>query len=128
VALDFRELHSRLDRRDHAFRDAVLQVEHVAEIAVKTIGPQMHAGERRRSVCPVIRRRLPPRRTLPFEHVSDAEFASDLSRISTAFAFEDAGRIAGDDEQAAAARQRGDDGLPPCRRRNSPAQDRRSYW
>src|SRR6202012_5688566 len=106
---DLGELYGRLDRGDHAFGDAVLQVEDVAEPAIEAVGPQMPAGVRIDQLSGDAQA-LAAAADAAFEHIGDAKLAPDLADIYGPVLVEEGG-VAGDDEQPAAAGQRGDDVL-----------------
>ena len=107
--LSFDEQHFWLDGRDHALRDLVLEREHVREFAIEALCPEMVAGlridELRRSTDPV---RRPAHAS--FEHVADAELASDLLHVERAPLVGECG-VARDDEEPAIVRERRDDVL-----------------
>jgi hypothetical protein len=99
----------RLDGADYAFRDPVLKVEDVLEVAVETFGPEVAAAERvdqLRGEADAIGRLA----HAALQHVAHAEIAGDLPHVNRPVLV-DEGRVAGDDEQPPEARQRGDDVL-----------------
>ena len=95
------------DRADDARRHLVLQIEDVLELAVEAVRPEMRAGcgidELPGDAHPVCRLAH-----AAFEHVAHPELAADLLHVHGPALVGEA-RIAGDHEQPAHARQRGDD-------------------
>ena len=99
----------RLDRRDDGLGDLVLHREHIGELAVVAFGPDVAAG------CDVVELRGDPHPVAfladaAFDHVADAELLGDLLQVDR-LALVDERRVAGDDEEPAQLRQRGDDVL-----------------
>src|SRR6266536_1192603 len=102
-ALDLRLFEPGRDRADDALGHLVLELENVLERAVETVGPQM------RPVCRIdeLRRDAHPVGRLAhaaFEHVTDAELATDLLYVYGMTLVGEA-RIAGDHEYIAKPRQ-----------------------
>ena len=106
-ATDLACLQRRLDDSGNVGRDLILKLEHVFERTVEPVGPQMRAGLRldqlRRDAHPVARFAH-----AAFEHVAHSQFAGDLPHVDGS-AFVGGARVAGDNEQPADARERGDD-------------------
>src|SRR5262245_55560759 len=77
---DFGESDLGLNRRHHAFRNAILQIENVVDLALKAVCPEVRA---RRCVNQLCREPEalagPPDTTL--EHIAGAQVASDISNI-----------------------------------------------
>src|SRR5215218_3328744 len=101
------DVEVRLDRRDDALGDLVLDGEEVAELAVVAVGPDVLAG------LGVDELRRDPHAPASdshaaLEHVADAERLGDLAHIH-GLPFVGEARVAGDDEQPAQARERGDE-------------------
>ena len=99
----------RLDRGDDRLGDLVLHGEHVGEVAVVALGPEMAAGgdvvELRGDAHAVA-----ALAHAAFEHVADAELVGDLLHVD-GLALVDERRVARDHEEPAQLRQRGDDVL-----------------
>src|SRR6266545_5198381 len=107
--LDLDELQLRLDRTDYAFGHAILQIENVAHFAVEAIGPDVGAG---RSINELPREPKTMARApnASLQHIADTKLAPNLTDIND-LAFVGEGRVACDDEQPVATRERGDDVL-----------------
>ena len=76
-ATTFGSLQGRIDDAGNTGRDFVLEVEHVSEQAVETVGPKVGAG----FGIDQLRRDADPAAALadrPFKHIPDTEFASNL--------------------------------------------------
>ena len=100
-------LQCRLDDAGDARRHLVLKLEDIFERAVEAVGPEMRAGRR----VDQLRGDAHPTAGLAhraFEHIAHAELAPDLLHIDR-LALVGEARIAGDDEEPADARERGDD-------------------
>src|SRR6516162_10208309 len=99
-------LQCRLDNTGSAESDFVLKLENIFQRAVETVGPQMRPAEGIDQLPgdPHLRSRLAHR---AFQNVADAKFAPDLLHIYR-LTLVGEGRIAGDDEEPADARERGD--------------------
>ena len=108
-ALDLRLLELWRDRADDALGHPVLQLEDVLERAVEAVGPEMGAGRRIDELAGDAHA-VRGLAHAAFEHVAHAELAADLPHVDGAALVGEA-RIAGDHEQPANARQRGDDVL-----------------
>ena len=108
-AKSFFGIKMRLDRSDHLLGDLVQHGEHVAQLAVVLLGPDVLAGlgldqlagDPDAFACGA---------HAALEHVAHAELARDLPHVDRA-ALVDEARIAGDDEQPAQPRERRDDVL-----------------
>ncbi len=107
--LDLRALELRRDVADDVGGDLILQFEDVVECAFETFRPKMRPG---RGVDQLPGDTHAVRRLAhaAFQHVTHAEFAADLLHVDGAALVGEA-RVAGDDEQPAIMRQRGDDVL-----------------
>src|SRR5690348_10902318 len=101
----FRGIELRLDRCNNRLGDLVLHSEHVGEIAVKALGPDMAAGDDVNELR-ANANAIAVLAYTAFDHVADPEFFADLLEMD-AFAFVCEGRIASDDEKPAQLRQRG---------------------
>ena len=99
----------RLDRRHHLLGDLVEHGEHIAQLAVVPLGPDVLAGlgldqlaaDPDTFACGA---------HAALEHIAHAKLARDLPHVDRA-ALVDEARIAGDDEQPAQPRERRDDVL-----------------
>ncbi len=104
-----RGIKLRLDRGDDGLGDLVLHGEHIGEVAVVALRPDVAAGgdvvELRRDAHAVA-----ALAHAALDHVADAEFLGDLLHMD-GFAFVDERRVARDHEEPAQLRQRGDDVL-----------------
>ena len=105
----FRGVKLRLDRGDDGFGDLVLHREHVGEVAVVALRPEMAAGgdivELRRDAHAVA-----ALADAALDHIADAELLGDLFHVD-GLALVDERRVARDHEEPAQLRQRGDDVL-----------------
>ena len=105
----FRGVNLRFYCRDNGVRDLVLDGEYVGQVAVEMFGPEVAAGggvvELRRDAHAVA---VPSHAA--FEHVAYPELRGDLLQVHR-FALVGEGRVAGDHEEPAQFRQRGDDVL-----------------
>ncbi len=100
-------LQGRLDDAGDTGRHPILQVEYVFHRTVEAVGPEMRAGLR----LDQLGGDPHPIAALPhaaFEHIAHAEVAADLLHIDR-LTLVGKGRVAGDDEQPADAREGGDD-------------------
>jgi len=100
-------LQCRLDDPSDTDGDPVLELEDILQRAVETVGPNMHPTER----IDQLRGDALASASLAhraFEHITHAELASDLLHVDCLALVREA-RIAGDDEEPADARERGDD-------------------
>ena len=105
----FRRVELRLDRRHDVFGDLVLHGEHVGDLAIVALRPQVCAG---RDVVE-LRRDAHAAAFLAhaaFDHVAHAELLGDLLHVH-GLALVDEGRVARDDEEPAQLRERRDDVL-----------------
>ena len=94
----------RLDRTHHTFGNAILEVEHIAAIAFKAVGPELRA----RGSIDELSGDAKAIATAPdatLQHISHAKLAPDLTHIDRLAPVGER-RIARDHEQRAAARQR----------------------
>ena len=108
-AKPFLGIEMRLDRGDDLLGDVVLDGEDVLQLAVVFLGPDVLAGLGVDQLAGDAD--APARRPdAALQHVAHAEFAGDLPHVH-GFALVDEGRVAGDDEQPAQARERRDDVL-----------------
>ena len=100
-------MQARRERADHAFGDAILQLEHILQRAVEFVRPEMGA---RRGIDQLAgdADAVAGLAHAAFEHVAHAQFARDLLDIDR-LALVDEARIARDHEQFLEARQRSDD-------------------
>ena len=105
----FRGIELRLDRGDDRLGDLVLHREHVGEIAVVALRPDVAAGgdvvELRRDAHAVA-----ALAHAALDHIADAEFLGDLLHVD-GLALVDERRVARDHEEPAQLGQRGDDVL-----------------
>ncbi|MNE31896.1 hypothetical protein D3C80_1254860 [compost metagenome] len=106
---DFGALQLRRDGTHHAFSHLVLQFEQVVELAFETFGPQVLAGTGFDQLAGNAHA-LAGLAHAAFEHVAHAKGLADPLHIDT-LALEGKAGVAGDHEQPADARQRGDDVL-----------------
>ena len=102
-------LQGRLHHTGDAYRHLVLKLEYVVKRAVEMVGLQMRAGNRidQLSADPHPLARLANR---ALQNIADPQLAPDLFHINDA-AFVGEARIAGDDEEPADLRERGNDFL-----------------
>ena len=107
--LDLGQPEARLDSRDHAHGDAILQLEYVSQIAVEPFRPDVPAcgglDELPRNARP-----LSPLSDRALEQIADAEFAPDLTRGDGLVLIDERG-VPCDDEQPPDPAQRCDDVL-----------------
>jgi hypothetical protein len=106
-AFDLGVTERRLDHPRNADGDVILQFEHIFELTVEAVGPEMRPAQR----VDQLRRDAHPVSALShraFEHVADAELAADLLHID-GLALVRKARIAGDHEEPADAGERSDD-------------------
>ena len=104
-----RRIKLRLDRRHHGLRDLVLHGEHIRQIAVVALGPEVTAGS------DIVQLRGDADMVAILAHgalddIADAEFLADLLQVHR-LALVDEGGVAGDHIEPAQLRQRGDDVL-----------------
>src|SRR5947209_15763765 len=105
--LDLGELELGTDRRNNAFGESILQLEHVSQLAVEAIGPDM------RPCCgvdelPSETEAIGTAANAALDDVTDAKFTSDLADVYTLAAIRER-RVSSDHEQSRATRKRCDD-------------------
>src|SRR5262249_33902959 len=102
-------LHHRCNDANYAGGDAVLQLEHIREVAVKPIGPKVHPirGIDKLASDPYSNSGFSH---ASFEYITHAKFTASLPNIWRA-ALIDKARIAGDHKQRFERRQGSDDVL-----------------
>src|SRR6185437_17168802 len=106
-ARGFRDPQFRLDDAGDARRHLVLKVEHVFDLALEAVGPEMRAGARIDEL-PGDAQAAAGLAHRAFEDIVDGELAPDLLHVDRLSLVGEA-RIARENEEPSDARQRGDD-------------------
>ena len=101
---DLREMQRRLDRTRHTFSNAVLEVEDIAAVTVKAVGPDLRARGRIDELSGDAKA-IATAPDTALQHIPHAELAPHLAHIDCLASIGER-RIARDHEQRAAARKR----------------------